>query len=221
MRKKYQSPLDLPQVLPVFPLSGSLLLPRVQVPLNIFENQYLAMVDAALSENRLIGMVQPDASHNLLPDGRNRLNKTGCAGRITSYTETDDGRLLITLTGLCRFEIKQEVDVNTPFRQVMPDFRPYEADLVQGYDNDTVNRDGVLRVVRDYLDAHNLDIDWDNINNSSNEELVNSLSVISPFGAIEKQALLEAKTLSQRADIFIAFAELVLAQTSGENTQLQ
>lgn len=213
MRKKYQSPLDFPQTLPVFPLAGSLLLPRVQLPLNIFEPRYLTMVDEALASHRLIGMVQPD--------GRDGLNKTGCVGRITSYTEIDDGRLLITLHGLSRFAISKELDVATPFRQVLADFAPFESDLVQGHGNDAVNRDNLLQVVRDYLDAHDLNADWDGIHNSSNEELVNSLSVISPFGAQEKQALLEAKTLSHRADILIAFAELMLAQTSGDNPPLQ
>ncbi len=221
MQKKYKTPADFPPSLPVFPLSDALLLPYVELPLNIFEPRYLAMMDAALSGDRLIGMVQPDAHAPALANGRKALSKTGCAGRITSYSETEDERLLVTLTGLCRFEIVKELKTATPFRQVKANFAPFKSDLIGGHGNDEVNRNGLLQVVRDYLDANDLKADWDSINKSTNEELVNSFSVIGPFGAQEKQALLEAETLSHRAEILIAFAELVLAQDESSETRLQ
>lgn len=221
MQKKYKTPADFPPSLPVFPLSDALLLPYVELPLNIFEPRYLDMINAALAGDRLIGMVQPDTHAPTLLTGDKPLNKTGCAGRITSYNETDDERLMITLTGVCRFEIVKELKTATPFRQAKIDFTPFKSDLIGGYGNEEVNRPGLLQVVRDYLDAHDLKADWDSIHKSSNEELVNSFSVIGPFGAQEKQALLEAKTLSQRAEILIAFAELVLAQNENGEAHLQ
>ncbi len=221
MRKHYKSPDDFPEILPVFPLSGSLLLPRVVIPLNIFEPRYLKMIDDALASHKLIGMVQPHAGLGVHPDGKSILNQTACAGRITSYAETDDGRLLISLTGVSRFKIVHEIDTTTPYRQVATDFHYYQADLVQNHDMQQENRNRLLGIVREYLDVHDLNADWESINASTNEELVNSLSVISPFGPEEKQALLEAPTLSHRADILIAFGEMVLARSLGEDTPIQ
>ncbi|MGC6512254.1 MAG: LON peptidase substrate-binding domain-containing protein [Parvibaculales bacterium] len=221
MFKKYAASTDLPETLPVFPLSGSLLLPRVVIPLNIFEPRYLKMIDDTLSGHRLIGMVQPNPELPPHPDGQPVLNRTACAGRITSYMETDDGRMLISLTGVSRFKIVHEIDAITPYRQVAADFAPYEADLVQGYGMEPINRTRLLDIVRNYLDTHELSADWDSINNSTDEELVNSLSVVSPFSPQEKQALLEAESLTQRADILIAFGEIILAQSRGEPPQIQ
>ncbi len=179
------------------------------------------MIDDALASHKLIGMVQPRAGLGVHPDGKSILNQTACAGRITSYAETDDGRLLISLTGVSRFKIVHEIDTTTLYRQVATDFHYYQADLVQNHDMQQENRNRLLGIVREYLDVHDLNADWESINASTNEELVNSLSVISPFGPEEKQALLEAPTLSHRADILIAFGEMVLARSLGEDTPIQ
>ena len=214
----YKTPADLPSALPVFPLSGALLLPRVLLPLNIFEPRYLDMISDAMSSHRLIGMIQPDAQ----PDyGKAGLQTVGCAGRITAYSETEDGRLLITLSGVSRFLITEELDVTTPYRQVRASFDAYANDLVEGYGDTDVNRDRLVSLLRQYLDANDMQGDWEAIQQSSTEELVNSLSVVSPYGPQEKQALLEAETLANRADILIAMTEMVLAQSGQENTRLQ
>lgn len=218
MSGRYKSIADLPQVLPVFPLAGAMLLPRGVMPLNVFEPRYLAMVDAALrSGDRLIGMIQPretgpgSAIHAEKPP----LHDVGCAGRITAFTEADDGRILMTLTGICRFKVAEELDTVTPFRQVRADFTPYAADLEPGAGEEEVDRAGLLDVLRRFLAANGLQADWDAIERSSNEALVNSLAMISPFGPTEKQAMLEAETLEKRNRILIALAEMALAEPHG------
>lgn len=227
MTARYSSIADLPQTLPVFPLGGALLLPRGVLPLNIFEPRYLAMVDAALrAGDRLIGMIQPrDRAGQLAqgdPAARPALHEVGCAGRITAFNETDDGRILMTLTGICRFRVLEELDTVTPFRQVRADFQSFAGDLGAETGEDEVNRSGLLDVLRRYLDANGLQADWDAIERSSNEALVNSLSMISPFGTAEKQAMLEADTLEKRNQILIALAEMALAQTRDDpDTPLQ
>ena len=226
MSARYSSIADLPRTLPVFPLAGALLLPRGVLPLNIFEPRYLAMVDAALrSGDRLIGMIQPRERAGQMgqgdPRARPALHAVGCAGRITAFNETDDGRILMTLTGICRFRVVAELDAVTAFRQVEADFSAFADDLEPERGEDDVNRAGLLDVLRRYLEANGLQADWDAIERSSNEALVNSLSMISPFGPPEKQAMLEAETLEQRNRILIALAEMALAQTRDDDTPLQ
>lgn len=226
MTEDYQSADDLPRTLPVFPLSGALLLPRGVLPLNIFEQRYLTMVDSALrSGDRLIGMVQPQgpiAAPGEQDAAAPAIHQVGCAGRITGFNETDDGRMLITLTGICRFQVEQELDTVTPFRQVKADFAPFISDLQSGRGELDVDRSGLLDILKRYLEANNLQADWDAIERSTSEALVNSLCMISPFGPPEKQAMLEAESLEQRNQILIALAEMALAQTqSDEDTTLQ
>lgn len=227
MASRYETLTDLPATLPVFPLGGALLLPRGVLPLNIFEPRYLAMVDAALrSGDRLIGMVQPKSPGAMFGEGdssaRPEIHDVGCAGRITAFNETDDGRILMTLTGICRFRVVEELDAMTPFRQVRADFTPFANDLAAGSGELDVDRDGLLDILRRYLDANGLQADWDAIDRSSNEALVNSLCMISPFGPQEKQAMLEAETLEHRNQILIALAEMALAQTqTDDETPLQ
>jgi len=227
MTGRYTSIDDLPGTLPIFPLSGALLLPRGVLPLNIFEPRYLAMVDTALrSGDRIIGMIQPQGLGGAFGESDASasppLHDVGCAGRITGFNETDDGRVLMTLTGICRFRVTQELDTVTPFRQVAADYGPYAVDLQSGSGELDVSRSQLLDVVRRYLDANGLQADWDAIERSSNEALVNSLSMISPFGPQEKQAMLEAENLEQRNQILIALAEMALAQTQAEDdTPLQ
>ena len=227
MTGRYTTAADLPQTLPVFPLAGALLLPRGVLPLNIFEQRYLAMVDAALrSGDRQIGLIQAKDSAGRQAHGdasaKPALHAVGCAGRITAFNETDDGRILMTLTGISRFRVIEELDTVTPFRRVRADFQTYANDLAPETGEDDVNRAGLLDVLRRYLESNGLQADWDAIERSSNEALVNSLSMISPFGPPEKQAMLEAESLEQRNRILIALAEMALAQTGGDNeTPLQ
>ncbi|MCH1569637.1 MAG: LON peptidase substrate-binding domain-containing protein [Parvibaculales bacterium] len=198
----------LPDTVPVFPLEGVLLLPRGQVPLNIFEPRYLQMFDDALANGRLLGMVQPYDDES----GVEGLQKIGCLGRITSFSETEDGRMIVSLTGVARFSVAEELNVLTPYRQIRADYRPFESDLIADVGSLDVNREGVLDVLKRYLDANGMQADWPAIESSNNEALVNSLCIISPYGAQEKQAMLEAATLAERAEILIALTEMVLAQ---------
>lgn len=207
---KYETVDDLPQTVPVFPLAGVLLLPRGQLPLNIFEPRYLDMFEDALGRGRMIGILQPvDGQED---DSAPQLQKVGCIGRITSFSETEDGRMIVSLTGVVRFRVAEELDVTTPYRQIAADYRPYNSDLIADIGALDVNREGLLDVLRRYLERNNMAADWDAIEQSGNEALVNSLSIISPYGVQEKQALLEAESLAERAEILIALTEMVLAQ---------
>ena len=213
---------ELPGVLPVFPLPGALLLPRGQMPLNIFEPRYLAMIDDALGRGRIIGMIQPDLSIEDEEEMRQRTDNpslcgVGCAGRITSFSETGDGRYIIALTGLLRFRVVEELSVITPYRQCRVDFSPYAGDIEPRRGEDEVDRPRVLKTLKDYLEINKLEADWDSIQRASNEALVNALSMMSPYGPREKQALLEAEDLRTRAEILIALTERVLASASGES----
>lgn len=199
---------ELPETVPVFPLEGVLLLPRGQLPLNIFEPRYLQMFEDALGKGRLIGLAQPYDDES----GADKLQRVGCLGRISSFSETDDGRMVISLTGVARFEVAEELNVLTPYRQIRADYRPYESDLIADVGSIDVNREGVLDVLKRYLEANGMSADWPAIESSNNEALVNSLCIISPYGAQEKQAMLEAATLAERAEILIALTEMVLAQ---------
>ena len=176
------------------------------------------MVDDAMKNNKIIGMVQPKKTGE--PD-KPELFEVGCTGKITSYNETEDGRILVTLTGLCRFQVLEELDVTTSYRQVKADYEPFSHDLVKDYGVEDVDRTGLLEVLKNYLDANQLQGDWPSIEGSPTEELVNSLSVVSPYGPPEKQALLEADTLASRADMLIAMTEVVLAQGNDKETPLQ
>ena len=222
MNAIYHGPADLPEVIPVFPLPGALLLPRGQMPLNIFEPRYLAMVDDALaSRQRLIGMIQPDSAHPGLEEKPN-LFKVGCVGRITQIAESGDGRYLLQLTGVARFRLEEELEVTTPYRQCRVTYAPFADDFVARKGEDAVDRKSLLRTLADFLTANNLKADWEGIENAPNEALVNALAMMSPYGSAEKQALLEAPDLKTRAEILIAVTEIELAKnrTDGE-TPLQ
>ncbi|GGB38783.1 ATP-dependent protease [Roseibium aquae] len=209
----YETIADLPPVLPVFPLSGALLLPRTQLPLNIFEPRYIDMIDSALSGNRLIGMVQPSPDIAQGDADKPVLAHVGCAGRLTSFQETGDGRYLITLQGVTRFAIQRELDTITAFRQVECDFAPFSADLKCGDGEEDVDRDGLLRTLRNYLDVNNLEADWKSVSEADTEVLVNALCMMCPYGAQEKQALLEAQSLKTRAETLIAITEMDIARS--------
>ncbi len=217
---RYRSSGDLPRRLPVFPLAGALLLPRAELPLNIFEPRYLDMVNDALAGDRLIGMIQPVLETE--KDERPALMEMGCAGRITAYAETPDNRILLTLVGVSRFTIREELDAGTAYRQVIADFSPFAIDLVSDLGAGEVNRPALLKAFRDYLNANNMNADWDQVDAASTEVLVNTLSLLAPYPAKEKQALLEAPDLKTRADVLVALTEMALARgTGGPRSRLQ
>lgn len=214
MNEIYNGPEDLAGVIPIFPLPGALLLPRGQMPLNIFEPRYIAMIDAALmSGNRLIGMLQPDPAHPG-PEDHPNLYKVGCVGRITQIAETGDGRYLMQLTGISRFRIEEELPVTTPFRQCRVTYAPFVDDFIARKGEEHVDRKAVLQALSDFLKANNLKTDWEGIENAPNEALVNALAMMSPYGTAEKQAMLEAPDLKTRAEILVAVTEIELAKNS-------
>jgi Lon protease-like protein len=208
MAGRYHSIADLPQTIGVFPLSGILLLPRGQLPLNVFEPRYLTLVDTAMAGNRLIGMIQPveHEEKTLTPS----LSAIGSAGRLTSYRETDDGRYLITLTGICRFKVMEELSVTTPFRQVQADFAPFVSDLVVQDDGD-FPRERLLAALKDYLSKRDLKADWRSVMSAPAEILVNALAMLCPFEPAEKQALLEAPGWQERVSTLVALLEMAAA----------
>lgn len=215
---EYRGPADLPEVIPVFPLPGALLLPRGQMPLNIFEPRYLAMVDDAFRDgHRLIGMIQPDAAHSRNPD-HPTLFKVGCVGRITQLAESGDGRYILELTGVSRFRVVDELSVLTSYRQCKVDFFPFVDDFTARKGEDDVDRATLLEVLSDFLKVNHLKVDWEGIEKAPNEALVNALAMMSPYGPAEKQAMLEAPDLKTRAEILIAVTEMDLAKkrTSGD-----
>ena len=222
MNAAYAKPGDLADVIAVFPLPGALLLPRGQMPLNIFEPRYVAMIDDALrSGHRLIGMIQPDAAHPG-PESKPNLYKIGCVGRITQIAETGDGRYLLQLTGIARFRIEEELRVDTSYRQCRVTYAPFIGDFTARKGEDEVDRKSLLRALSDFLKANDLKADWEGIENAPNEALVNALAMMSPYGSAEKQALLEAPDLKTRAQILVAVTEIELAKkTTGGETPLQ
>ena len=218
MNAHYRGPIDLPETIPVFPLPGALLLPRGQMPLNIFEPRYLAMVDDALRDgHRMVGMIQPDPKQGGDAD-KPKLFKVGCVGRITQLAESGDGRYLLELTGIARFNVVEELTVSTAYRQCRVTFAPFADDFVPRKGEEAVDRGALLAALSGYLEANNLKADWDGIEKAPNEALVNALSMMSPYGAPEKQALLEAPDLKTRAEILVAITEMELAKknTAGE-----
>ena len=217
---RYHTPADLPQRLPVFPLAGALLLPRAELPLNIFEPRYLEMITGAMASERLIGIIQPEPDFE--KDERPPLLKVGCAGRITAYAETPDDRILVTLTGVSRFAVVEELDTDLPYRQVVANFHPFAIDLVSDIGASEVNRPALLKAFRDYLNANDMKADWEQVDAASTEVLVNTLSLLAPYPPKEKQALLEAPDLKTRADVLVALTEMALRKmTPGSKTRLQ
>ncbi len=211
----YRGLTDLPVQVPVFPLSAALLLPGGRMPLNVFEPRYLAMVDHALAGDRIVGMIQPRLDGALRADGEPKLCDTGCLGRIASFAETGDGRYLISLEGICRFRVIEELNVRTPFRLCR--IAAFAHDLEDGDAAAAdLDRPALLRTFKAYLDANGLEADWDSISRAENATLVNALSMMSPYGAAEKQALLDAPDLKSRAETLIAITEMALARADDE-----
>lgn len=215
----YCDTADLPQVAPVFPLAGALLLPGGRLPLNIFEPRYLAMVDHALADRRLIGMIQPSiertGSKAAAHPGSPPLCTVGCLGRLVSLSETGDGRYLISLQGVCRFSCIEEVATDAPFRLCR--IEPFARDLCMDATAETIDRKGLIHALRAYLAAHELEADWRSVSRAENGPLVNALSMMAPYGPAEKQALLEAPDVKSRAETLIALTEMVTARRGGDN----
>jgi Lon protease-like protein len=219
MQGNYRKLGDLPLVIPVFPLDGVLLLPGGQLPLNIFEPRYLNMLDDAMSGERIIGMIQTRPHAKDADPNRPPLAPVGCAGRVTSFAETSDGRYLITLTGVCRFRAGEELPVRTPYRQVRADFAPYEPDLREDGAGvrTAADIDRLLSALRRYLDHRGLAIDWGDAESAPSDALINSLAMALPFEPVEKQALLEAPTLAERRETLVALLEIDAAAGDDED----
>lgn len=197
---------DLPGVIPVFPLPGALLLPRARLPLHIFEPRYLAMLDDALkTDTRLIGMVQPNTGRD-----EKGLQRIGCAGRVTQFSETEDGRYMVTLSGLSRFRVVQEVEGFTPYRRCEVTWEGFERDMATSEVDPGFRRDPFLALLDRYFTARELSADWETLREADDELLVNSLSMLLDFDPEDKQALLEAPTLSTRRETLVTLLEFSL-----------
>ncbi|SFJ04773.1 hypothetical protein SAMN05216304_104247 [Bosea sp. OK403] len=214
MNAVYNGAEDCPLVIPVFPLAGALLLPRGQMPLNIFEPRYLAMVDDAIRTHRVIGMIQPEPETGR-QTGEPGLLQVGCLGRITQFAETGDDRYVLTLTGISRFRIVEELSVSTAYRQARISYDDFLIDFTARAGEDEVDRNGLLKALRAFAKANELKIDWKGVNEAPNEALVNALSMMCPFGPREKQALLEAPSLKNRAEVLVAITEIEIARGGG------
>ena len=203
---------DLGTTIPIFPLSGVLLLPGGRLPLNIFEPRYLNMAADALEADRVIGMVQPTEEADTSKDPT--VYSTGCAGRITSFEETEDGRYLVTLKGTARFNIVEELKTKLDYRRVVPDWTPYATDLEEP-EGAIPDRSEFLLSLRKYFDIMSMDANWDAIEEAPCERLVTSIAMICPFEPPEKQALLEAPTLENRVEILAALVNMTILSSNG------
>lgn len=212
---RYRTVRDLPETLTVFPLPGALLFPRWDLPLNIFEPRYLNMVDDAMHADRLIGMIQSVGGLPSKPD----LAGTGCAGRITSWTETGDGRYLISLKGIARFDVQEECPVTTPYRQVRADWAPYKDDLSDVKTDNLPDRSRLIDVLKTYAETNEMQTDWNAVRKAPIETLVNALCSGCPFSVMEKQALVEAPTLKDRTETLMTLLEMDVS--GSDDTTLQ
>ncbi len=205
---------DFPDVIPVFPLPGALLLPRARLPLHLFEPRYLAMLDDALkTDHRLIGMIQPH--------GEDRLHTIGCAGRVTAMSETEDGRYMITLTGVSRFRLRKEVEGFAPYRRFEAQWSGFEMDLGKEEDDPALDRPALMALLDRFFEERGLSTDWDGIKDAEPELLINSLSMLCPFEPEERQALLEAPTLATRRETLVTLIEYALREGDGDKRMMQ
>ena len=206
---------DLPKRIPIFPLTGAVLFPGTQLPLNIFESRYINMIDDALaSSDRLISMIQPASSKD---NDSKILKNVGCIGKITTFNEIEDSRYLITLTGIIRFKIKEELDTTTPYRQIIPDFTNFNVDL-EDQNVESIDRENLLSLIKKYLEHRNMLTDWDIIQQTSTEQLINYSGVLVPFTPEEKQLILESTTITERCNALEALYQSYIFDLSGENS---
>ena len=195
----------LPSILPVFSMSGLVLLPRARLPLNIVEPRYISLVDAALGQGRMIGLVQSTSGEDTNPAAP--FYQVGCAGRISSFSETDDGRYLISLNGVCRFSCKEELPLLDGYRRIVPDWQDFQGDLTP-VDEGQFDRGHLLEILRHYFKMFGIVVDWNAIQSTTDEMLIASLTMICPLEPNEKQALLEAPDLKVRAELLTALLEM-------------
>jgi len=225
--KTYSEISEIPETVGLFALEGALLLPGGNMPLNIYEDRYRSLIDNALSGDRIIGVIQPQFDPAQMdsssaepledtPEDQPQLCDMGCLGRITALRETGDGRYLVNLSGICRFRLLQELDLQDGFRRVR--IAPFSGDLIEQNTNaHSVNREELLATLKAFLDANELEADWEGVEGATTETLVNSLAMMSPYGPAEKQALLEATDLKTRAETLVAITEIALAREAGES----
>ena len=207
---------ELPDTIPLFPLPGALLLPRARLPLHIFEPRYLAMLDDTLkTPSRLIGMIQPRTG----PKGEKKLSSIGCAGRVTALSETEDGRYMITLTGISRFRLVRDQQGFTPYIRAEIRWEGFSRDLGAVEEDEAFNREPFLDLLGRYFAAQHLSTDWDSLKDAEEELLVNSLSMLCPFEPEDKQALLEAPTLETRRETLVTLMEYALRGGGEERMQ--
>ena len=212
---QFKSIQEIPKKIPIFPLTGAVLFPDTQLPLNIFEPRYVQMVDSALaSPDRLIGMIQPSSSES---KGAGSLKKIGCVGRISSFNEAEDSRYLITLTGVCRFEIEEELDTTTPYRQVIAKYENFDTDL-ENISLEKIDRSKLLALVKRYLEHRKILADWEIIQQTPTKQIINYSGVLVPFSSEEKQLLLESKDLISRCGALEALLQSYIFDLSGEKS---
>ncbi len=202
----------MPAPIPVFPLQGALLLPGTRLPLNIFEPRYLAMIDDALAGHRTVGMIQPKVPEQTVASDHPPLHGIGCAGRIVSFEETGDGRYLIGLRGLCRFDVAEELALHNGYRQVRPDYGPWAGDFGP-QDSAGIDREQLGSALKAFLAARQLGADWEAIDKTSTGELISIVAMVCPFSPLEKQALLQSRTLTERAETIISILTMDSAGT--------
>jgi Lon protease-like protein len=207
---------ELDRQVPIFPLPGAMLLPYGRMPLNVFEPRYLALIDAALANGRMFGMIQPDILKSEAENGP-ALFGVGCLGRITSFTETDDGRIIISVLGVIRFAVTEELETRHGYRRVMADFAPYARDLQPELPEIGLARKVLLDTLRGYFDRQSLSVDWDAIGEMDDPTLLTALCMMCPFTTSEKQALLEAGSLASRAEILLALLEIGMHGSESES----
>lgn len=214
---------DLPDSLPIFPVSGALLFPRLQSPLQIFEDRYIALVDHVLGSNRLIGLVQPDTANMTSEDGTTPesppekdapIHHIGSIGYLAHFEEMADHRYLIGLEGICRFRVTREITTDTPFRRVEFSAQDFQSDFDENAQAGAIDRTNFIEVMKSYVEFMEIDVDWEEIERTDTADLINLGCMLSPHGPREKQLLLEAHSLQDRADTLIALVEMQMAQAN-------
>ncbi|MCF6325839.1 MAG: LON peptidase substrate-binding domain-containing protein [Devosiaceae bacterium] len=220
MKNKPSSVEDIDETIALLPLSGALLLPQTQRPLVIFEKRYLSLISDILSTDRIVGLIQPVDSSIESPASRHsQLQKVGCLGYLRAFEEQEDDKFLVVLEGLCRFNLIEELSAEKPYRQARVSYQDYKADFDPDFGAEQVNREEFLRSMRQYADFARFKFDWDGIKLLNTSMLINMCCVLSPYGANEKQALLEADSINHRAQTLIALAEMEIGAASGDNIQ--
>jgi uncharacterized protein len=219
LNRVYAGPADMPPTIPLFPLAGALLLPRRPIQLTVFEPRYLSMLDDALTGERVIGVIQPSVAEEA-SDPTPELYPLGCAGRIVQYAEIGDGRCFLTLMGVARFRLAAEALGRGPYRIAVADYSPFAEDFLEGAGEAAVDREDLLETLRRFAEVNEIKVAWSDIKKASNEALVNGLSMMSPCGPKEKQALLEAPDLKSRAEMLVAITTIELARGEDAATQI-